>query len=48
MKHVLTLVSAITIASTASAQVFATDDFSYTGALTSNGWTAFWKDVTVS
>ena len=40
MKHVLTLVSAITIASTASAQVFATDDFSYTGALTSNGWTA--------
>lgn len=40
MKHVLSLVSAVAIASTASAQIYASDNFSYTGALTSNGWSA--------
>ena len=40
MKHVLSLVSAVAIASTASAQIYASDNFSYNGALTSNGWSA--------
>ena len=40
MKHVLSLVSAVAIASTASAQIYASDNFSYNGALTSNGWLA--------
>ena len=40
MKHVLSLVSAVAIASTASAQIYASDNFGYNGALTSNGWSA--------
>ncbi|MEC8252974.1 MAG: hypothetical protein VX044_07150 [Planctomycetota bacterium] len=40
MKHAITLVSAIAIASTASAQALVSDDFNYTGALTAGpaGW----------
>jgi hypothetical protein len=36
--HILTC--ALAFATTASAQVLASDDFSYSGALTSNGWSA--------
>ena len=40
MKHILSTAGALALASAASAQVLATDDFSYTGSLTANGWTA--------
>ena len=40
MKHILSTAVGLALASTASAQVLVTDDFSYTGALTANGWTA--------
>ena len=40
MKHHLSIAAGLALASTASAQVLVTDDFSYTGALTANGWTA--------
>jgi len=40
MKTPLILAGALALASTASAQVLASDDFAYTGALTANGWTA--------
>jgi len=37
---ILTGLALLTLTSLAQAQVYASDDFSYTGALTSNGWTA--------
>ena len=40
MKNILLLASGLALATTASAQVYASDDFSYTGALTANGWVA--------
>jgi hypothetical protein len=40
MKPAITLVAILAAASAASAQTLASDDFAYTGALTSNGWTA--------
>ncbi|MEZ5966280.1 MAG: hypothetical protein R3F56_20760 [Planctomycetota bacterium] len=40
MRCTLSLVSVLSLASLASAQVVASDAFSYTGALTANGWVA--------
>lgn len=39
-KHILLGAAAIALAGTASAQVIVSDDFSFTGALTDNGWSA--------
>ena len=40
MKNILILASGLALATTATAQVYTSDDFSYTGDLTANGWVA--------